>query len=82
MRSGQQQASLPQLLQQAVVFHRAGKLVEAERLYSEVLRTDPDRADAQFLLGTVRFQQGREAEALQLIGASLARRTSLRLFSR
>jgi protein O-GlcNAc transferase len=71
MHSQQSKSSPAQILQQGVVFHRAGKLAEAERLYSEVLRTDPDRADAQFLLGTVRFQQGRDAEALRLIGASL-----------
>jgi protein O-GlcNAc transferase len=71
MRSTQPQLNLTHILQQAVVFHRAGKLVEADRLYSQVLRADPDRADAQLLLGTVRFQQGRDAEAMQLIGASL-----------
>jgi predicted O-linked N-acetylglucosamine transferase (SPINDLY family) len=62
----------PQLLfQQAVSCHRNGQLEQAERLFLETLSTDPGNFRAQNFLGIIRFQQGRYAEALALIGASL-----------
>jgi predicted O-linked N-acetylglucosamine transferase (SPINDLY family) len=37
----------------ALALHRAGRLLEAEHLYREVLQTDPDDAEATFLLGVI-----------------------------
>jgi protein O-GlcNAc transferase len=59
------------ILQQAVIFHRAGSLMEAEQLYREVLRTQPRDFNALHLLGVVHHQRGRHADALDQIDAAL-----------
>jgi protein O-GlcNAc transferase len=58
-------------LQQAIQFHQAGRLAEAERLYALVLASDPANFTATHFLGVIRFQQGRSSEAIALIGAAL-----------
>jgi tetratricopeptide (TPR) repeat protein len=55
----------------AVAFQQAGKLGEAERLYSRILKSEPTHFDARHLLGIVRHQQGRLAEALELLAGAL-----------
>lgn len=55
---------------QAVAAHRRGDLVEAERLYREMLETAPFAA--RHMLGVLKAQTGATAEALELIGAALA----------
>jgi tetratricopeptide (TPR) repeat protein len=56
---------------QAIEFHQRGNLVEAERLYFQILAVEPSNFIANHLLGVIRHQQGRNVEALQLIGAAL-----------
>lgn len=46
-----------QILQQAISFHRAGDLHQAEKLYSKLLETAPNEPDALHLLGLVAFQK-------------------------
>lgn len=58
-------------LNQAIAFHQTGKLAEAERLYLQIMAAEPREAAAPHLLGVVRAQQGRNGEALELIGAAL-----------
>lgn len=58
-------------LSQAIAFHQTGNLADAERLYLEVMAAEPKDAAAPHLLGVVRAQQGRNGEALELIGAAL-----------
>jgi tetratricopeptide (TPR) repeat protein len=60
----------------ALARHRARDLAGAEALYREALARDPTHADAQHLLGVLRHQQGRHAEALGLIDQALAQRPS------
>jgi tetratricopeptide (TPR) repeat protein len=69
--AGQDTANLPELINQAVAFHRKGGLAEAEALYLRILQAKPDHFDAQHLLGTLRNRQGRHAEAVELIGKAL-----------
>src|SRR4051812_41349699 len=57
--------------QQALRFLQAGQLPEAEQLFLEILTAEPSNSRAQNFLGIIRFQQGRFADALALIGASL-----------
>jgi tetratricopeptide (TPR) repeat protein len=45
----------------------AGRLDEAERVLSEIVRQQPDSADANFYLGLVRFRAGRSAAARPLL---------------
>ena len=60
-----------QLFNQALAFHRAGQLADAERFYLQRLAIDPASFAANHMLGVLRFQQGRNGEALELIGAAL-----------
>jgi len=63
--------TLQQQFEQATALHREGRLVDAERLYRQILRTRPDHVEARHLLGILRFQQGRSSEALDQIAAAL-----------
>ena len=60
-----------QLINRAAGFHRKGDLAAAEGLYLQALNLQPDQFDALHSLGFLRYQQGRFAEALSLIGAAL-----------
>lgn len=60
-----------QLLQQAIQHHQAGDLAGAEQLYNQVLAIAPIDFTARHMLGVIRLQQGRNAEALELVGAAL-----------
>ena len=59
-------------LSQAIAFHQAGNLADAERLYLQLMAAFPLESGAPHLLGVVRAQQGRNSEALELIGQALA----------
>ena len=59
-------------LGQAVAFHQAGELGEAERLYRAVLRSEPRQFDALHLLGLLEAGRGRNDEALRLLDRALA----------
>ena len=59
------------VLSQAIAFHQSGNLADAERLYLQLMAAQPKDAAAPHLLGVVRAQQGRNGEALELIGAAL-----------
>jgi protein O-GlcNAc transferase len=56
---------------QALVFHQAGRLSEAEALYRRVLQAQPRHFDSLNLLGVLEFQLGRHHEAVALIDAAL-----------
>ena len=58
-------------LQNAIALHQRGQMVEAERIYRNILKASRNHFDAQHLLGILKHEQGRNAEALGLIGAAL-----------
>jgi tetratricopeptide (TPR) repeat protein len=62
-------ATSAQLLQQGLFHHRQGQLDLAMDRYTEVLRNDPNNADALYYVGVVTCQQGQFQQ-----GADLARR--------
>lgn len=66
-RRGQADKPVSQTLQQAAQHHQASRLEEAERLYREALRAEPNDATALHLLGTLLNQIGRSEEALALL---------------
>src|SRR5262245_14555533 len=61
-------------LRNAIALHQRGQLVEAERIYLNILKTNPYDFDAQHLLGLLKHHQGRHTEALKLIGAALKKK--------
>jgi tetratricopeptide (TPR) repeat protein len=60
------------LLRQALDAQQKGDQFLAERFYLEVLARKPRDFNANHLMGVLRFQQGRPAEALRLLDAALA----------
>ena len=58
-------------LDKAMAYHRAGRLDAAQALYGLVLEAEPDHVDALHLLGTIAYQRGDDARALELIGRAL-----------
>jgi tetratricopeptide (TPR) repeat protein len=69
-RSG---SDLARLLQQAHALHAAGDLPKAEKLYKTILARDPGQFDALHLLGIIKYQNGKPAEALRYLAAALKR---------
>lgn len=61
-----------QLLQQAVALHQRGDLSQAETLYAEVLRREPDNFDALHLMGVLARQGGAAEAAADLIARAIA----------
>jgi tetratricopeptide (TPR) repeat protein len=61
------------VLRQAIAFHQAGRLAEAERLYRQVLAVRPDFGEVHVNLGAVLMFQGRltEGEAASRRGIEL-----------
>src|ERR1700704_4487271 len=63
---------LPEAFQRAMACHRAGNLVEAERLYRQICAVDPQHVDSLHFLGVLAGQVGRNDLAIDLIGRALA----------
>jgi tetratricopeptide (TPR) repeat protein len=61
----------PRAIREAEALHRQGRLIEAERIYAAIVACMPDHFDALHLLGVLRQEQNRPAEALSLIAAAL-----------
>jgi tetratricopeptide (TPR) repeat protein len=59
------------LMRQALAHHQAGRVAEAEKLYRQIIATDPNQAAALHLLGVIAHQANRSAEAVDLLGRSL-----------
>lgn len=60
-------SSLSEMLAEGLRRQQAGQPALAERAYQEILVRDPGHADANHLLGALRYEQGRWPEALELI---------------
>jgi protein O-GlcNAc transferase len=59
-------------IREAVSLHTRGRLAEAETLYREVLRRQPDNFDATHLLGVIEMQQGRSGPAIELLSRAVS----------
>jgi tetratricopeptide (TPR) repeat protein len=63
--------NLAQAFNEAVALQRQGRLRDAEKIYTRVLKAAPDHFDALNLLGAVKAQLGRMGEAHRLISAAV-----------
>jgi tetratricopeptide (TPR) repeat protein len=66
-------AQITETLARGLAHHQSGNLAEAEACYRDILRLEPDHADALHLLGVVAQQNGDCAQAEQLIRSAIAR---------
>lgn len=64
-------ATIAEALRAAFDHHMAGRLAEAETLYSRILDADPEQADAAQLLGVLCAQTGRMGRAAALLRRAL-----------
>ena len=64
--------AIQQVFAAAMGHHQAGRLNEAERLYLQILQTDPRHADALHFLGVLAHQTGHNDKAVDLIGRAIA----------
>ena len=62
---------LAQAFNEAVALQRQGRLREADKAYTRLLKTAPDHFDALNMLGTVKAQLGRMGEAQRLLAAAV-----------
>ncbi|MCZ6637344.1 MAG: tetratricopeptide repeat protein [Alphaproteobacteria bacterium] len=60
-------AELQDLMRRGLQEHQAGRLREAKKVYQQVLNAEPDRADANHLLGVLAHQMGDAEIAVRLI---------------
>jgi len=65
-------STISESLTLAVEHHQAGRLQHAERLYQEVLRADPNQADALHLMGVMAHQTGKHEIAVEQIRRAIA----------
>jgi tetratricopeptide (TPR) repeat protein len=61
------------LLVNALALHQAGRLVEAEKVYRQVLDIQSDQFDSLHYLGVILFQRGDPAAAVEQIDRALKR---------
>src|ERR1700744_5138511 len=64
-------ATLQDLFDQAITLHQGGDLPGAEHLYQQILLLEPNSFAPRHMLGVIRFQQGKSAEAIDLINGAL-----------
>lgn len=63
--------SLAEGLKQAMDHQLARRFSEAEAIYLEILKDNPDQPDAVHLLGLIRMEQDRDEEAVELMEKAL-----------
>ena len=63
--------SLEAQINDAVEHHRAGRLLEAEEIYRQILAAEPDHPFALCLLGTIAQAAGEYDQAVNLISRAI-----------
>jgi len=63
--------SVSAALAEALEHHQAGRLSQAEAIYQQILRQEPDHADAWHMLGVIAAQQGQPDRALSSIARAI-----------
>jgi protein O-GlcNAc transferase len=58
-------------LKKAVQYHRSGQLQEAENIYKEILKINPNHPDCLYLLGLMAHQTGENDKAVDLINKAI-----------
>ena len=59
------------IIEKALSYQREGKLIEAERIYNEVLKINPNQPDAMHLLGMIACSNQNYDRAIKLINDAI-----------
>ena len=62
---------MPKTIHDALALHQQGQLREAESIYLDLLRKQPNDVDALHYLGVLRMRQGRRDEAMDFVKRAL-----------
>jgi protein O-GlcNAc transferase len=74
------QAPTSELVARALAHHQNGLLGEAEAIYSQILRLEPENADALHFSGLIAHQQGRSKVAVDLMLRAIEREPGMATF--
>jgi len=66
-------APTSELVARALAHHQNGRLGEAEAIYAQILRSEPENADALHFSGLIAHQQGRSEVAIDLMLRAIER---------
>ncbi|MBI2290356.1 MAG: tetratricopeptide repeat protein [Betaproteobacteria bacterium] len=64
--------SIPEAIQTAREHHQAGRLLQAEAIYRQILQAAPNHPDALHLLGVIAHQTGKNELAVELISKAIS----------
>jgi tetratricopeptide (TPR) repeat protein len=67
-------ATLGRTIEEGVALQRQGKLAEAEKVYTRILKTLPDQFETLQLLAELKMQRGKPGEAFRHMSAAVAAR--------
>jgi tetratricopeptide (TPR) repeat protein len=67
-------ATLGRTIEEGVALQRQGKLAEAEKIYTRILKTLPDQFETLQLLAELKMQRGKPGEAFRHMSAAVAAR--------
>src|SRR5712672_305843 len=65
---------LGRTIEEGMLLQRQGRLAEAEKIYTRVLKTSPDQFETLQLLAEIKMQRAKPGEALRLMTAAVAAR--------
>jgi protein O-GlcNAc transferase len=69
--TNQPHAELASAFSQALALHQAGRLAEAERIYGQILKMEPNHFDSLHLVGVIYSQRGNHVESVRQIDLAL-----------
>jgi len=72
-----QHSQIPQMLQQAIRYHQAGQLEQAETIYHNILKIQPKEANALNFLGVIAYQRKNYDAAVELISKAIKINSSI-----
>ena len=72
--------TLDQALQKGIEAHKAGRLQEADRYYTAILKANPKHSDANHNMGVLAVGVGKVEEALPFFKAALEANASIAQF--
>src|SRR5215472_4882952 len=67
----QPHAELASTFSQALALHQAGRLAEAEKIYGQILKVQPNHFDSLHLVGVIYAQRGNHVESVRQIDLAL-----------